>query len=75
MIQKGTKIVCLDPIDGYLTLDKEYEFQQIESYAGRVVITDDNGREGHFKPERFVIASTFERLNEVVNAKRETDKN
>lgn len=53
MMEKGTKIVCIDPIEGYLTLGKEYESQGIESYAGRVVIIEDNGREGHFKPERF----------------------
>ena len=50
---KGTKIVCINPIEGYLTLGKEYESQGLESYAGRLVLTDDNGKEGHFKPERF----------------------
>lgn len=52
-MNKGTIIKCIDPIEGYITLGKEYESQGIESYAGRVVITDDNGKEGHFKPERF----------------------
>lgn len=53
-MNKGSTIKCVDPIEGYLTLDKTYESQGIESYAGRVVIMDDNGKEGHFKPERFV---------------------
>lgn len=53
---KGTIIKCVDPIEGYLTMNKEYESQGIESYAGRVVIMDDRGLEGHFKPERFVEA-------------------
>jgi hypothetical protein len=49
------KIICVDPIEGYLTKNKEYEFQKIESYAGRAVIIDDTGREGHYKPERFTL--------------------
>lgn len=59
-MNKGTTIKCIDPIEGYLTKDKTYESQGIESYAGRVVITDDNGKEGHFKPERFVLVERAE---------------
>lgn len=52
-MKKGTKVVCIDAIEGYLTNGKMYESQGLESYAGRLVVTDDNGKEGHFKPERF----------------------
>lgn len=52
-MKKGTKVICVDAIEGYLTNGKVYESQGLESYAGRLVVTDDNGKEGHFKPERF----------------------
>lgn len=52
-MKKGTKVICIDAIEGYLTNGKVYESQGLESYAGRLVVTDDNGKEGHFKPERF----------------------
>lgn len=48
-------IVCVDPMEGYLTNDKEYPFLGIEPYAGRVVTMDDRGKECHCKPERFII--------------------
>lgn len=48
-------IVCVDPIEGYLTEGKTYHLEKIESYAGRAVMIDDNGKEGHFKPERFTL--------------------
>lgn len=66
-MKKGDKIICVDPIEGYITRGKEYESQGIESYAGRVVVTDDNGREGHFKPEQFV-------LNAGVNLEKQKAK-
>jgi hypothetical protein len=53
---KWTNIVYVDAIEGYLTNGKEYESQGIESYAGHVVVTYDNNREGNFKPERLVEA-------------------
>lgn len=50
------KVICVDPIEGYITKGKEYEFQKIEGYAGRaVIVADDTGREGHYKPERFTL--------------------
>lgn len=69
-LPKGAPLICVDPIEGYITEGKTYEFQGIESYAGRVVTTDDNGKEGHFKPERFVVPTRgFRKLNEVVGKK------
>jgi hypothetical protein len=60
------KVICVDPIEGYITKGKEYEFQKIEGYAGRaVIVADDTGREGHYKPERFELYGT--RLTEMVN--------
>lgn len=48
------KVICVKALEGYLTEGKEYDFEKIESYAGRAVITkDDRGLEGHFLPERF----------------------
>lgn len=57
MIKEGTEIICTSAIEGYITYGKTYIFEKIESYAGRVVIRDDQGREGHFKPERFIVPS------------------
>lgn len=68
---KGTIVICLYPIEGYLTLGKEYVSQGIESYAGRLVVTDDNGREGHFKTERFAIKI----IEESTNVERKVNKN
>lgn len=69
-LPKGALLICIEPIEGYITESKYYEFQGIESYAGRVVTTDDNGKEGHFKPERFVVPTRgFKKLSEVVGSK------
>lgn len=63
------KIVCIDPIEGYLTLGKEYDFQGLESYAGRAVVpVDDSGKEGHFNPDRFLAYGI--RLPEALKMKR-----
>lgn len=50
------KIVCVKPIEGYLTENKEYDFEKIELYADRAVIAaDDNGREAHHNQDRFTL--------------------
>jgi len=51
----GFEIMCIDPIEDYITEGKSYEFLGFESYAGRAVIIDDTGKEGHYKPERFLV--------------------
>lgn len=49
-------------IDGYLTYAKFYEVTGLQEESGRVIITDDTGREGWYRATRFNARQHFSEL-------------
>lgn len=49
-------------IDGYITEGKQYQVTGLQEEAGRVIITDDTGREGWYRATRFRVPQHFSEL-------------
>ena len=53
-LQQFDQVLCIDPIEDFITLNVKYRVQGLRSDENRVVILDDTGREGWYKASRFV---------------------
>ncbi len=53
-IEVGDRVLCDQPIEGFLTNDKEYVVIGLREEESRVVIIDDRGLEGWYNSRRFV---------------------
>lgn len=54
-IETHDQVVCVKPIDGYLTLNRVYRIQGCLDEQNRIILIDDNGREGWFNSNRFLV--------------------
>lgn len=61
-LQKGDRVTCQVPIEGFLTYHKDYIVHGLREDEGRIVITDDRGLEMWANANRFIVALASEDL-------------
>ena len=52
----GEQVYCINNtpnLETYLTVGKLYTIESVREQEGRIVVTDDRGKEGWFKASRF----------------------
>lgn len=61
-LQKGDRVTCQVPIEGFLTYHKEYAVLELRPDEKRVVVIDDRGLEMWARADRFIVNLASEDL-------------
>lgn len=60
-IKVGDEVICLNPIDGFLSSSKIYRVIGLIEESQRIIINpDERGLEGHYRSDRFIVIKTGE---------------
>lgn len=61
-LQKGDRVTCQVPIEGFLTYHKEYQVLELRPDEKRITVTDDRGLEMWARADRFIVSLASEDL-------------
>jgi hypothetical protein len=70
----GEEVNCFDPIEGFLTINKNYIVTGLREEEGRIVITDDTGKEGWYKANRFITTAGIKNVQSQNTQETPTQK-
>lgn len=60
-IKIGDEVICLNPIEGFISSTKIYKVLGLVKESQRIIINpDERGLEGHYRSDRFLVLKTGE---------------